>query len=372
MLVTADFPPKLGGIQSYLWELWRRLPPEDFAVITTAHPQAASFDDASGLEIKRIASSVMLPTPALIRFVNGVVRSRQASLVVLDPALPLGLIGPYLDVAYALVLHGAEVAVPGRLPGSRTLLSHVLRRSSAIIAAGSYPAAEARRAARGVLAPEVTIVAPGVDTAVFRPFAEEDRAGARAHFGLPAAAQLVVSVSRLVPRKGMDTLIRASADLLGGFPDLFLAIAGAGRDQSRLERLIISTGAPARLLGRVAAAELPSLYACADLFAMACRNRWANLEQEGFGIVFLEAAAAGVAQVAGDSGGAADAVAHGETGLVIQSGSPRAFAAAIGRMLTDSAGRAEMGNRARLRAESDFDYDVLARRLRTALIQAGG
>src|SRR5439155_17481918 len=126
-----------------------------------------------------------------------------------------------------------------------------------------------------------------------------------------------VSVSRLVPRKGMDTLIQATALLAAARPDVTLAIAGGGRDRGRLERLVRTSGAPVRLLGRVDDDRLPSLYGCADVFAMLCRNRWRGLEQEGFGIVFLEAAAAGVAQVAGDSGGAAEAVIDGGTGRVV-------------------------------------------------------
>ncbi|MHB1487914.1 MAG: glycosyltransferase family 4 protein [Acidimicrobiales bacterium] len=372
LLVTADFPPKVGGIQSYLWELWRRLPPSEFAVLTTSHPNAPAFDSSSGVKTRRTRSPVMLPSPSLVRGVNDMARSIGASLVVIDPALPLGLIGPHLDLPYALVLHGAEVTVPGRLPGSRAVLSHVLQRACAVIAAGPYPAAEARRAVRGELAPTVTVVPPGVDTAAFHPYSDAARAQARIHFALPPKAPLIVSVSRLVPRKGMDTLIQAAADLRQRYPELVVAISGGGRDQSRLAGLIAKSHAPVRLLGRVATEDLPALYGCADLFVMACRNRWANLEQEGFGIVFLEAAAAGVAQVAGNSGGAADAVVDGLTGLVLDSARPRSLADALGRLLADDAGRAEMGAQARRRAEADFDYNILAHRLSQALSLAGG
>src|SRR5207247_1653761 len=124
--------------------------------------------------------------------------------------------------------------------------------------------------------------------------------------------------SRLVPRKGMDTLVEAAARLAPNHPGLTVAVAGAGRDRSRLERLARRSGSPVRFLGRVPDADLPRVHGMADVFAMACRNRWAGLEQEGFGIVFLEAAACGVPQVAGDSGGAAEAVLDGEAGLVVR------------------------------------------------------
>ena len=173
-----------------------------------------------------------------------------------------------------------------------------------------------------------------------------------------------MSVSRLVPRKGFDTAIRAVARLRRQRPDLVLAIAGGGRDEQRLARLADELDAPVRFLGRIPNDDLPSLYACADLFTMLCRNRWGGLEQEGFGIVFVEAASCGVPQVAGDSGGAAEAVADGETGLVIRDPENVAeIARAFETLLDDDERRREMGTRSRERAVTEFAYDVLARRL---------
>jgi phosphatidylinositol alpha-1,6-mannosyltransferase len=147
-----------------------------------------------------------------------------------------------------------------------------------------------------------------------------------------------------------------------------LAIAGRGRDQARLERLVDELGAPVRFLGRVPNDELPALYGCADLFTMLCRNRWGGLEQEGFGIVFVEAAACGVPQVAGDSGGAAEAVADGETGLVMRHPDDvEAAAAAFESLLDDDTRRASMATASRARAIEEFSYDRLAARLGTAL-----
>src|SRR5207245_3308612 len=127
LLVTNDFPPKVGGIQSYLWELWRRLPPERFAVLTTPYAGDTAFDRVQAFAVVRDRQRVLMPTRALARRVRSIAEERGAGLVVLDPALPLGLVGPRLDRPYAVVLHGAEVTVPGRLPGSRALLRRVLR-----------------------------------------------------------------------------------------------------------------------------------------------------------------------------------------------------------------------------------------------------
>jgi phosphatidylinositol alpha-1,6-mannosyltransferase len=166
----------------------------------------------------------------------------------------------------------------------------------------------------------------------------------------------------------MDTLVRAAALLAPERPDLTVAIAGRGRERGRLDGLVAETGAPVRMLGRVHEELLPALYACADVFAMLCRNRWSGLEQEGFGIVFLEAAACGVPQVAGDSGGAADAVADGQTGLIARHpDDAEEVAGLLAELLDDPDRRRTMGEAGRRRAVEQFSYDLLAQRLDDAL-----
>ncbi len=316
---------------------------------------------------------MLLPTPGLARKIRDLAAQIDARLVVIDPALPLGLIGPALGLPYAVVLHGAEIAAPGRLPVARNVMREVLDRSALAVCAGEYPAAEVCRLVAGRSrhsghTPRVVVVPPGVDTTRFRPLDTEHKARARSSFGLPSDGPLVVSVSRLVPRKGMDVLIRASAALVASFPDLTIAVGGAGRDSSRLERLIDSSGAPVRLLGRVEDTDLAELYGAADVFVMACRDRWHGLEQEGFGIVFLEAAACGVPQVAGRSGGAAEAVIDGETGIVVDDPTdPGEVAAALRRVLSDPDLRSSMGEAARRRVVESYDYDGLSLRLAAAL-----
>ena len=366
LLVTNDFPPKVGGIQSYLWELWRRLPADSFAVLTTAYDGGRAFDAQQPFRVERTSGRVLLPRRHLVRRIDRLAAEIDAALVVLDPALPLGMLGNRLERPYGIVVHGAEITVPRRLPGVSALLGRVLRGASHVIAAGRYPATEARRAAGREL--PLTVVPPGVDVARFQTLDPARRHAERERFGLAADGLLVVGVSRLVPRKGFDVLIEAVARLVVAYPRLELAVSGAGRDRRRLERLATQGQAPVRFLGRVPNLDLPALCACADVFAMPCRTRWAGLEQEGFGIVFLEAAACGVPQVAGDSGGAAEAVVDGETGLVVRRpGRADDVAAALSRLLDDQALRARLGAAARARAESTFAYDALAGRLHAAL-----
>lgn len=368
VFVTNDFPPKHGGIQSYLWELWRRLPPERFAVLTTEYSGAEEFDAAQPYRVVR-AGKVLWPTPALVRRINALAREIDASVVVLDPALPLGLIGPHLSLPYAVVVHGAEVTVPRRLPGAAAALRRVLRGAGLVVAAGDYPAAETRRSA-GDRTPPITVVPPGVDPERFQPLTADARAKARADLGLDPEQVAVLHLSRLVPRKGADVLLKAAGRLRASHPELQVLVAGAGRDRGRLERIAAKAGAPARFLGRVPDAEMPALYGAVDVFAHVCRNRWAGLEQEGFGIVFLEAAAAGVPQLAGASGGAGDAVADGETGVIVhRPDDVAAVADALAGLLADPERRARLGAAARARAAADFSYDGLAARLDAALVR---
>lgn len=376
LLVTNDFPPKVGGIQVYLWELWRRLDPATFSVLSaSSHPDARAFDDAArraGIDVRRAPARMLLPTPATARLVRSTAASVDARFVVVDPALPLGLVAPSVGLPYVVVLHGAEVTVPARLPLTARALAGVLRRARMAVCAGGYPAAEARRAS-GAGMPPVADIPPGVDVGRFVPLDEGARAETRDRWGLATDALVVLGVSRMVPRKGFDVLIDAAGRLQREFPHLVLVLGGDGRDRGRLEERARRRGVPARFVGRVPDDLLPALYGVADVFAMPCRNRWRGLEQEGFGIVFLEAAAAAVPQVAGRSGGSHEAVADGETGFVVDaSGDAAAVADALRRLLADPALRRRMGAAARRRAEAHFDYDVLAHRLAGALSDVPG
>ncbi|HUQ39307.1 MAG TPA: glycosyltransferase family 4 protein [Acidimicrobiales bacterium] len=370
LLVANDFPPKHGGIQSYLWELARRQPAGELVVMTTPHPDATAFDAAQPFRVERVKEGVMWPTPALARRINGLARDAGARLVVLDPPIPLGLLHGRLDLPYAVILHGGVVG-QARPPVARQLLARVLRGAVHIVTAGGFPAAEARRAAGDSL-PPVTVVAPGIDVDRFHPLDDEARAAARARFGIPTDARVVANVNRLVPRKGFDVLLEAGARLATTRPDLVLAFGGAGRDRQRLDKLAARTGAPVRMLGRIPDDDLPAFHAMADVFATPCRNRWGGLEQEGFGVVFLEAAASGVPQVAGASGGAHEAVEDGVTGLVVdRPRDPAAVARAIAKLLDDADLRRRMGAAARGRAVAEFSWDGQAAKFTGALAGVG-
>ncbi len=366
LLVTNDFPPKLGGIQNYLWELWRRLPPDRAVVYCTPHDHAATFDAAQPFRIERSPEPVLLPYPWLIRRIRRLADEVDADLVMLDPAVPLGLIGPSLGRPYGVVLHGAEVTIPGRVPGARQALRAVLRGASLVVSGGEYALAEAERCAGQRL--RAVVIPPGVDTDRFRPFTTDERNSAREKLGLRPDDVVISSVNRLVPRKGMHLLIDAVAELSRTRPELRLLIAGTGRSASALKRQSAALDAPVRFLGRISDEAVVNLYGASDLMAMLCHDRWGGLEQEGFGIAFLEAAAAGLPQVAGHSGGSAEAVEHGVTGLVVADPTnPSEVLAPLTTLIDDPDRRRVMGAAARTRVETTFDYDILAGHLEQAL-----
>jgi phosphatidylinositol alpha-1,6-mannosyltransferase len=358
LLATNDFPPKVGGIQSYLYELWRRLPPDATTVLTTPHDGTSAWDAQQPFRVVRTRQGFLLPTASVRREVDALAREVAAKVVFVDPMLPLGLVGPRLDAApYVVVAHGAEISVYGRIPGSRSLARRVLRGAAGVVAAGDFAAAAVERVA-GRAVPTLRIP-PGVDPARFRPLAEDERRAVRAKLGLPLDAPIVLGVSRLVPRKGFDVLL----DAVDGIADAHVVLAGGGRDLARLRRKAEKLGERAHVLGRVDDADLPGLYGAADVFAMLCRERWGGLEAEGYGIVFLEAAACAVPSIAGRSGGAHEAVVDGTTGLVVEPRDVHAVRAALERLLADDELRARFGASARSRVEGELSYDRLAARL---------
>ncbi len=373
LLVTNDFPPKIGGIQNYLWELWRRLPDGAGAVYTTPYAGTAAFDAAQPFPIERSAEPWLGPWPWLVTRVRALADRFEAELVLLDPALPLGAIGPSLGRPYGVVLHGAEVTIPARLPGLRAAMARTLDGASLVVSAGRYALAEAERCV-GRRLPSV-VIPPGVDAERFQPLPPAERARVRAEHGVGPDEVLVASVSRLVPRKGMATLIRAAAEAdrrLGpSGPRLRLIIGGTGRQEPELRALVAELGAPVQLTGRLGDPAVAELYGAADLMAMLCNERWFGLEQEGFGIVFLEAAAAGIPQLAGRSGGAHEAVEDGVTGVVIDRPTDVGDAAdALVALAIDPERRAKLGDAARRRAIEAFDNAGLAADLQDAIDRA--
>lgn len=357
LLVTNDFPPKIGGIQTYLWELWSRQSLDQFVVLTTPYPGAENFDSAHGLDVRRTAEAWLRPTKRLQRTINHTADEIGADLVFLDPISPLGSIGRRLDHPYVLILHGAEVNIPARIPGWGRELKKVLEEAAGVVSAGRYALEQAEHLAGHPL-PHL-VVPPGVDADRFHPVDDARRAELRVSFGLRADAPLVIGASRLVPRKGFDVLI----DAVSTIPDCQLLLVGDGRDRDRLESRASGARGSVTFSGALTDERLTQAYQAADVFAMPCRNRWGGLEQEGFGIVYNEAAAVGLPSIAGRSGGTAEAVVDGKTGFVVDGRSKTDVANALVTLVSDTDLSRTMGAAARDRVVRELSYPVLAARL---------
>jgi phosphatidylinositol alpha-1,6-mannosyltransferase len=335
LLVTNDFPPRTGGIQTYLHALAQRLPPGELVVYAPAWPGDREFDAAFPHPVIRHPTSLMLPGPAVAGRATALVRDHDARTVWFGAAAPLALLGPWLrrHAAVERVVastHGHEVGW-SMLPGAR----HALRRIGADADALTTISRHTRDRVAAAFGPLAALeqLPSGIDAQRFAPD-PEGRVRVRRRHGL-GDAPVVVCVSRLVPRKGQDTLIRALPRLREQVPGTRLLIVGDGPDAARLRRLAAATGWSGAVVfaGAVPDAELPAHYAAGDVFALPCRTRAGGLDIEGLGIVALEAAACGLPVVVGTSGGAPETVREGVTGHVVDGRDLPALTARLAALL---------------------------------------
>jgi phosphatidylinositol alpha-1,6-mannosyltransferase len=368
LLVTNDFPPRPGGIQSYLEELVTRLAATGSHAVTVYAPQwkgADAFDArAAGYRVVRHPGTLMLPGPAVDARMRRLIAEHGIDTVWFGAAAPLALLaGRARRAGASRVLastHGHEVGW-SMLPVARSVLRRIGEDTDVVTFVSRYT--RARFAPAFGPAAALEYLPPGVDTDRFRPDAAS-RAELRARYRL-GQRPTVVCLSRLVPRKGQDMLIRALPAIRRRVDGAALVIAGGGPYLPALHRLAQRFGVSEHVTftGGVPAAELPAHHAMADVFAMPCRTRGAGLDVEGLGIVFLEASATGVPVIAGCSGGAPETVRHNETGLVVDGRSEQQVADAVTELLADPDRAAAMGAAGRNWATAQWRWDMLAGRL---------
>lgn len=380
LIVTNDFPPRPGGIQAFLHNMALHLDPERLVVYASTWKRGregaeatAAFDAEQPFTVVRDRTTMLLPTPRVTRKATRLLREHGCESVWFGAAAPLGLMGPALRGAGARRLvattHGHEAGW-AQLPVSRQLLRRIGEGTDTITYLGEYTRSRIAAALTPEAAARMVRLPPGVDEKTFHP----DSGGQtiRERLGL-ADRPVVVCVSRLVPRKGQDTLILALPAILTQVPDTVLLIVGGGPYEAALRKLVADTGVAdsVRFTGAVPWSELPAHYGAGDVFAMPCRTRRGGLDVEGLGIVYLEASATGLPVVAGDSGGAPDAVLDGETGWVVHGGPPEVAAAEsaerVVALLQDAELRQRMGERGREWVEEKWRWDQLASRLRSLL-----
>lgn len=380
LIVTNDFPPRPGGIQAFLHNMALRLDPERIVVYASTWKRGAegaeataAFDAEQPFTVVRDRTTMLLPTPGVTRRAVGLLREHGCESVWFGAAAPLGLMGPALRQAGARRIvatsHGHEAGW-AQLPAARQLLRRIGEGTDTITYLGEYTRSRIAAALTPDAAGRMVQLPPGVDEKTFHPASGGDEV--RERLGLKDRP-VVVCVSRLVPRKGQDTLILAMPAILARVPDAVLLVVGGGPYAKELRKLAEETGVAdsVRFTGPVPWSELPAHYGAGDVFAMPCRTRRGGLDVEGLGIVYLEASATGLPVVAGDSGGAPDAVLNGETGWVVH-GAPTALAAResaerVVTLLQDPDLRRRMGARGREWVEERWRWDLLAERLRALL-----
>ncbi|WP_179276846.1 glycosyltransferase family 4 protein [Rhodococcus sp. RS1C4] len=370
LLVTNDFPPRPGGIQSYLHSFATRFPADELVVYAPRWrgDSHVKFDERQPFEVVRHPTTLMLPTPLVARRAAQLVRAHGCDSVWFGAAAPLAVMAPVVRRAGAETVvastHGHEVGW-SMVPGGRGTLRIIGNTVDTVTYVSKYT----RGRFAAAFGPRAALehVPSGVDTDRFAPDAGA-RAELRARYGL-GDRPTVLCLSRLVPRKGQDYLIRSIEGIRAKVDGAVLVIVGGGPYEGALRTLARKAGVEQHVIftGTVPSAELAAHHAIADVFAMPSRTRGAGLDVEGLGIVYLEASATGVPVVAGMSGGAPETVLEGKTGLVVDGTSVDAITDAVVRILSDRALATSMGNAGRSWVRAEWQWDALAAKLRRLL-----
>lgn len=371
LVITNDFPPRAGGIQSFVHGLVERQPAGSMVVFAPKWSGSAKYDAGLDFPVVRYPHSVMLPTLGVARRCREIAREYDCSRVLFGATAPLGLLAGGLRRSgidrIVGITHGHEAAWAST-PGSREVIRKIGENTDTITYLGGYTKNLLAQALDPRAAAQMRRLVPGVDVQTFSPVMRPEGAELRERYGL-VGRQVIVCVSRLMPRKGQDTLIHALPTIRRQVPEAALLMVGGGPYRKKLDELVVSTRQQADIVvtGSVPFAELPAHYAAGDVFAMPCRTRNKGWDVEGLGIVYLEASATGLPVVSGDSGGAPDAVVQGETGFVVPGGSPVAVARPIIELLSDPTKAASMGAAGRSWIEADWQWTTMATRLERLL-----
>jgi phosphatidylinositol alpha-1,6-mannosyltransferase len=373
LCITNDFGPRAGGIETFVVGLIQRMPKNSVIVYTASQAGAAAFDAMwqrdYGVEVIRDSSKVLLPSFRVGRNVRKLVRERNIKYVFFGAAAPLALLAPGLRAAGATKIialtHGHEVWWSRLWPFS-VAIARIGRAVDALTYLGEFTRGEISKALDSNSAAKLVRIAPGIDTEHFTPrsYAKD----LRESLGL-GNKKVIVSVGRLVHRKGQDVLIEAMPEIIKSIDDVHLLLIGEGPYKQELEKRIKNLGLANRVtfVGRVQYADLPRYICVGDVFAMPSRSRLAGLEVEGLGIVYLEASACGLPVIGGISGGAPDAVLQGETGFSVDGRSAHEVAEAIVRVLTDKELAQRLGTRGRQWVIEQWQWQIWSERFNQLL-----
>lgn len=372
LLITNDFPPRDGGIESYLRDFCARLDPANLVVLASSRAtsdELRAYDESLPFRVYRMRDRVLLPLPHVARRAAQIIRDENIDTVWFGAAAPLGLLADACRRAGASRIvsttHGHEVGW-SMLPVTRQMLRRIGNSSDVV----TYISRYTRGRFAAAFGPHAAFerLPSGVDIERFSPNAQAGQEIRQRH-GIGAEQPLIVCISRLVRRKGQDMLIRSMPRILAQHPDARLLIVGVGPRGKALEQFARDCGVADQVIfaGKVSFDELPAYYNAGTVFAMPARTRGGGLDVEGLGIVYLEAQACGVPVIAGNSGGAPETVIDGETGVVVNGASADSVATGLLTVLDNPRRASEMGIHGREHVVENWTWEVMAERARSIL-----
>lgn len=360
LVITNDFPPRPGGIQSFVHGLVSRLPSDSVVVMTSAWRGSQEFDQAQDFPVVRVKSKVLLPGPRAKRLATELMKQYDCDRVLFGASAPLGMMAPALRKAGAVrcigITHGHEAGWT-RWPIARQVIKSLGTRLDAMTYLGEYTRSAIADAIGPQRATRLVQLTPGVDPDMFSP--DIDGSAVRERYDL-GQRPVIVCVSRLMPRKGQDVLIEAMPSVLAKVPTAALLIVGGGPHKQKLMKKVSELGLTTSVIitGSVPWDQLPAHYAAGDVFAMPCRTRLRGLDVEGLGIVYLEASATGLPVIGGRSGGAPDAVLEGVTGHSVDGNDAAGLTAIVIELLTDHAKAGQMGQEGRAWVQEKWTWST--------------
>ncbi len=372
LLVTNDLGPRAGGIETFILGLLDQLDGSQIVIYTASQSESADFDkrltEKTGVLIVRDKSSILLPTPWVNRRVRAIALRYESEVIWFGAAMPLAWMSGLLKRAGAkrivAITHGHEVWW-AKLPPFKQIFAQSTKSIDVLTFLGEFT--------RSAMAPVVRApcqmvqIAPGISIEHFSPGAKSQRLIDELKL---EGKQILVSVGRLVHRKGQDKLLEALPEILLTHPDIVLLFIGVGPRQKKLDQLVRAHDLShyVRFVGRVTYDKLPEYLRLGDLFVMPSRSRLAGLEVEGLGIVYLEASACAIPVLAGASGGAPDAVIQGETGVVVDGSRVGEIARAVNELLDHPAQMVEMGKAGRAWTQERWSWQIWGERFREVLL----
>jgi phosphatidylinositol alpha-1,6-mannosyltransferase len=361
LVITNDFPPRPGGIQTFGYEIVRRFDPESVTVLTSDWEGAAEFDAAQDFKIVRANTQTLVPSKSTLSMAREIVVAENITRVLFGAAAPLGLLASSLrklGVQNIVGMTQGHETGWAMTPGTRQALRKIGNDTDYLTYISEYTHKKIAKALSPAAAARMRRIVPGVDTTEFSPANLSSGNQLRTELGW-TDRPVIVCVSRLMARKGQDELIRALPKIHQTAPNASLIIVGDGPYRKDLERLVKKLRLEnfVHLTGKVSQTELSKWYAAGDIFAMPCRTRMGGWDVEGLGIVFLEGSATGLPVIVGDSGGAVDAVIDGETGYLVDGTNTAEIADRIAYLFSNPDVAKKMGEAGRNWVTQEWTWD---------------